>query len=316
VAGFKFFIKRHGDILPIIVILFIMFLITMLLQRNFWKISNFQNLSRQLSPYIFIAIAQAMVLLLGGLDMALGSLVSFSTVIFASTLGKGAADIVIIIAILILCMAMSVFSGMIVYKFKLPAIVVSLAFSFIWSGVALRIMNVPGGHVPEEIVGVLTANISGFFPMPFLLVIITVALWYSAKRSSMGILIYAVGNSREGAFASGLSVFRAYLFCYCFSGFMIGLAGLMLCAITTSGDPTIGAPLTINSVTAAVLGGMTFSGGQGKVIGSVIGGMVVGMLVNVLFYLRIPGHYIYVVEGVILISAVAMNIIRKRRRQA
>ncbi|GHV80666.1 hypothetical protein AGMMS49944_24570 [Spirochaetia bacterium] len=208
---------------------------------------------------------------------------------------------------------MSAISGMVVYKFKLPGIVVSLAFSFIWSGVALRIMNVPGGYIPNEIVEALTSNLGGFFPVPFLLVIVVVVLWHSVKRSTLGVLIYAVGNNREGAFASGLSVLKAYLFCYGFSGFIIGLAGLMLCAITTSGDPTIGAPLTINSVTAAVLGGIAFSGGKGKIIGSVFGGMVVGMLVNVLFYLRVPGHYTYVVEGVILIFAVAANVVRERR---
>jgi len=312
----KKMLKKHGDILPIILILISMFLITMTLQSNFWSVSNFQVLARQLAPYVFIAMAQTMVLLLGGMDMALGSLVSFANVMFASTLGHGALDLITILGILALCMVMSAISGLVVYWFKLPAIVVSLAFSFIWSGVALRVMSVPGGHIPNTVVGPLTANIGGVLPAPLLLIVLFIAFWYLVKRTSMGVLIYAVGNNREGAFTSGLPVLKAYLFSYCFSGLMIGMAALLLSAITTSGDPNIGGPLTINSVTAAVLGGVAFSGGKGKMIGSVVGGMVVGMLVNVLFYLRVPGHYTYVVEGGILIFAVAANLIRERGKRA
>ena len=165
--------------------------------------------------------------------------------------------------------------------------------------------------MPPEIAMWLTGNL-GFVPVSAIIISIAIAVWAYIRKSSLGVLLFAVGYNKEAARKSGLPMHKAYFAAYFLSGVMSALAGLMLSAITMSGDPTIGVPMTIISVTAAVLGGLSFSGGQGKIAGAVAGAIVVGMLVNVLFYLKITGFYTYVVQGVILIIAVAVNSRRKR----
>ncbi len=293
------------------IILGLMLLINISLQKNFFAVSNLQVLARQSSAYILISMAQTLVMLLGGINMGLGALVSLASCLFASNLTGGAGDALVIVWVLAACAGLNALCGMVVYKFKLSPIVVSLAFSFLWGGMALKIMPVPGGAMPAYLTKIMTGMAWGVVPAPILIIAFFCLVWQIMRRSSMGVLIYAVGNNRDGAFMSGLNVRRAYLACYALSGVLIGVAALMLNAITTSGDPTIGNPLTINAVTAAVLGGVSLAGGKGKMIGSVLGGLVVSMLVIVLFYLKVSGNFTYIAEGVILIAAVSANGLRK-----
>ena len=307
----KKYLHKYSDVAPTFVILAVMLALNIALQKNFFSADNLQVVARQSSAYILIAMAQTLVMLLGGINMGLGSLVSLASCLFATQLTGGPWDGLTILGVLAACAALNVLCGLVVYKFKLSPIVVSLAFSFLWAGMALQIMSVPGGYMPPFLTGLLTGMIGGFLPAPVLIIALFCRIWQMIRVSSFGIEIYAVGNNRDGAFSSGLNVRRAFMVCYALSGALIGMAALMLNAITTSGDPTIGDPLTINAVTAAVLGGVSLSGGKGKMIGSIAGGLVVSMLVIVLFYLKVSGNFTYIVEGAILIAAVSSNQLRK-----
>lgn len=304
-------LRRYGDVAPTVIILGIMLALNISLQKNFFAPGNLQVIARQSSAYILISMAQTLVMLLGGINMGLGALVSLASCLFAVSLSGGAGDALVILLVLMACAALSALSGMVVYKFRLSPIVVSLAFSFLWGGMALKIMPVPGGYMPPRLTNLMTGLLGGILPAPVLIIAFFCLIWQLIRTSSLGMMIYAVGNNREGAFMSGLNVRRAYLVCYALSGVLTGVAALMLNAITTSGDPTIGGPLTINAVTAAVLGGVSLAGGKGKMVGSVLGALVVSMLVIVLFYLKVSGNFTYIVEGAILIAAVSANQLRK-----
>jgi ribose transport system permease protein len=297
---------RHGDLIPIYSILLVMIVVMAIFQPNFFSFGNFSLLCRQLSPYIFIAISQAVIMIIGGMDFSVGAMVSLSTCIFATNLNHGTWNIPVLVAIVLICGTIGALTGLLISWFKLPSIVVTLATSFILVGGALLFLPTPGGAVPPDIAGWLTGDI-GFVPVPLIIMALLIALWAYIRRSSIGLLLFAVGANKEAARISGLSVHKAFIVAYFLGSVMSSMAGLMLSAITMSGDPSIGTPMTINSVTAAVLGGVSFSGGQGKIVGAVAGAIVVGMLVNILFYLRVTGFYTYVVQGVILILAVAAN---------
>lgn len=308
---------KFKDIAPIFIILIVMLVINSVLQKNFFSYSNFELLARQMAPYILVAIAQTVMMILGGLNMALGATLSFASAMFAVSLDQSnmALNLFALLGVLCMFMALSGTTGLVINAFKLPAVVVSFAFSYVWKGLALMVLPKPGGYIVQPITSFLTGSV-GFIPVPLLVVAAACVIWDLIRRSSWGMLIFATGENAAGAYASGMPVWKAYLIGYAFSGLMIALAALMLCAITTSGDPTIGEPYTVRAVTAAVMGGVSFAGGRGKVTGAVIGGIVVGMLVNVIFYLKISGYFQYICEGAILILSVAFNYIQTRRKTA
>ncbi len=304
--------KKYQDLIPIYVVMLIMICLNAFSQQNFFSGATLTRLVKQLSPYVFISMAQMCVMIIGGMDFGLGALVSLSTCLFATNLLHGlAGNIFAIVVIIVFCGAIDALIGLTISKFNLPTIVVTLATSFVFQGLALYVLPTAGGEIPSNIAYTLVSTAAGI-PVPLILMAAFLGIWYIVRRSSAGLLIFAVGDNKKAAFSSGLNVHKAYAISFFLSGVFAAMSGLMLSAITMSGDPTIASDMTINSVTAAVLGGVTFSGGRGKMSGAVAGAVVVGMLVNVLFYLNITGFYTYVVQGAILLLAVAMNNRRKK----
>ena len=308
-------IKRNQDIMFIYIILTVMIVILIFTQKNFLSLGNLGVLAKQLSPLVFAGMAQMLIMLLGGMDFSVGAMISLATCIMATRMSEENSlfvNILVILMTLVICAALSGCTGLVVSKFKLPAVIVTLATSYIWEGLALVFLPVPGGYFPHDIA---EAFISTRFiiPIPVIITAAVILIWSFVRKSSLGRMIYAVGNNMDGAYSSGLSVIKIHFITYAMSGFLSGLSGLMLCAMTTSGDPTIGSEYTMYAVTAAVLGGVSFGGGSGKVAGTVAGAIFVGMLVNVMFFLKITGFASYIVQGVVLVLAVAVNYIRELR---
>jgi len=259
------FLKKYGELIPIYVVMILMIGINVWKQPNFFSVTTLSRTFNQLAPYIFISMAQMCIMLIGGMNFALGGLVSLSTCIFAKTMVESdLRNIPRIIAVILLIGVMEALVGYIIGHFRLPTIVVTLATSFIYEGLALGILPTPGGYVSPNIATFLTGRI-GPISVAFLMCLVFVVIWCLIRRSSVGLLIYAVGQNRNAAFSSGLNVTWGYVMAFFINGVLAALAGLMLCARTMSGDPRIANDMTINAVTAAVLGGVTFSGGEGKI---------------------------------------------------
>lgn len=310
----KSFLKKYGELIPIYVVMLLMIGINVWKQPNFFALNTLTRTFNQLAPYIFISMAQMCVMLIGGMDFALGGLVSLSTCIFAKTMVENdVANVPRIIAVILLIGLIDACVGFVIGHFKLPTIVVTLATSFVFEGMALGILPTPGGYISPNIASFLTGRI-GPISVALCVCVVFVVIWCLIRRSSVGLLIYAVGQNRNAAFSSGLNATWGYVAAFFISGILAALAGLMLCARTMSGDPRIANDMTINAVTAAVLGGVTFNGGEGKIAGTIAGAVVVGILVNVLFYLNITGFYTYFVQGIILIISVVVNNWRGRGR--
>lgn len=310
----KTFLKNHGELVPIYVVMLIMIGINVWKQPSFFSVRTLTRTCNQLAPYIFISMAQMCVMLIGGMDFGLGGLVSLSTCFFARTMVENTAlSVPVVLAVILAVGLIDACVGFVIGHFKLPTIVVTLATSFIFEGLALGILPTPGGFVNPAVAQFLTGRI-GSISVAFLVCVLFNILWYLFRRSSFGLLVYAVGQNKKAAFSSGMHVTQAYVIAFFLSGVLAAMAGLMLCARTMSGDPTIANDMTINAVTAAVLGGVTFNGGEGKMAGTIAGAIVVGILVNVLFYLNITGFYTYFVQGLILVIAVVVNNWRRREK--
>jgi ribose transport system permease protein len=255
------------------------------------------------------SMSQALVMLTGGVDLATGSLVSLGAVLTATLLAPEAfGTLGGLAAVLAIGAAIGATTGTIVTLVGLPPIVVTLATSFVWTGVALLILPTPGGAVPA----VLSNSFAGGQPTVLLVILALVVLWKLFQHTPTGQGVYASGGNAVGAFRSGVPVTRVTIIAYAIAGALAVLSGVAIAVQTGSGDPTIGAPYTLNSITAAVLGGVAFTGGVGTLRGTLIGALLLTVLINVMFFMGLPPFYQYVAQGLIILGAVSLPLLRRR----
>jgi ribose transport system permease protein len=199
-------------------------------------------------------------------------------------------------------------NGVLVARAGLPPIIVTLATSFLWSGVAVWLLPKPAGSVPD---GLRQAYTKGWYGinMPVVVLLLVLLAWKYLSRTSFGLSVYAVGGNEHGAFANGISVRRVQVGAYLMSSVFIAFAGIVLAVQTGTADATIGSPYTLNSIAASILGGIIFLGGVGYMRGAVLGALVVVVLSNILLFSGVSPFYQLVVQGAILIVAVSAKTI-------
>ena len=259
-------------------------------QPEFFSADNLRDMSVLLAPFILIAMAQSMVMVLAGVDLAVGAMVSLSSVVLARSLGHGSADLLTIAVIVMGCGILGAITGLVVSRLGLPALVVTLATSFIWTGLALTVLPQPGGSIPDGVAVWVTGVYSGV-PMSAVICVVVFLAWTQLRKSTVGLRIFAVGGSGRAAEMSGLSPLKAHAWAFGAAALLAGIAGLVLSAQTGSGDAAIGTPFTLASLTAAVIGGVSLFGGQGRMLGAVAGAVVIALISNILIYVGVSSFY-------------------------
>ncbi|WP_460061041.1 ABC transporter permease [Streptomyces sp. YKOK-I1] len=264
-------------------------------------------LSAQFLPLILAAAGQTTVMLLGGIDLSLGAVLGLAMAVFATHDARGTGG-VIAAALLALAVAVAAgaANGTLVAYAGLPPIVVTLAASFLWGGVTLVVLPQPGGEVPA---GLVNAYNNGWYgiALPAVALGVVLAGWKLLRTTRRGLALYAVGGNEHGAYAGGLHTRGVKISGYALAGAFTGLAGIGLAVQTGSADPTIGAPYTLNSIAASVLGGISFFGGVGRMRGTVLGALVIGLLTNLLLFTGISPFYQLILQGVILVVALTLK---------
>jgi ribose transport system permease protein len=264
-------------------------------------------------PLVYLAIGQAMIVIAGGIDLSLGALLLLTNTIAARFMEGQPLAMVLLIALatIVLMALLNALVGYVIIRSGVPDIVVTLATSYIWSGLALWILPSPGGGTAPEMRWLFTgstAGVGGNYLVPMLMALIpalVVAIF--ARRTRLGLSMYALGSSSVAARLAGLDVERAKLASYAIGGVMAALAGLATVAITGTGDPrfSVGANATLNSVAAVVLGGVALTGGSGSVLGVVATSVILIMLNPILTAMGILANNAQVIQGV-LIAGVMM----------
>ena len=300
--------RAWQDIAPIVAVTLLFALAYAFLTRQSLSFGTVNNLAAYLFPLVVVAMAQAVVMLTGGIDLAVGQMMSLATVVLATQMVDTPGSKVGAVALVLVGGALlGLFTGSIVTLIKLPAIIVTLATSFIWAGWALVVLNVPGGHLPVSFAQAFTGTVGGVVPMTAIVLAIALLLWKLLKTSPLGLAIYAVGDNPRGAFVSGLPVRAARISAYVVAGAMTALAGIGLGAYAATGDPLIGAPYSLASIAAAVLGGVSFLGGQGQLKGAVAGALTLGLMTQILFISGLSPAYQRVIYGAVLVVALGIR---------
>ena len=276
---------------------------------GFLSVGGVAKFTQSWFPLALVAMAQGILMLTGGISLAIGPLVSLGAVIAATTMGGPLGAPGGIAAVALAGLAIGAASGFIVVRLRLPAIVVTLAAAFIIGGVALLILPRPGGEIPLWFSNLLAGNL----PVAFAVLVAIALLWKLYLATPIGLSLYAAGENPVGAYRSGVPVDLARIVAYAISGLLCTLAGLFVAAQTGSGDPVIGNAFTLNSIAAAVLGGIGFLGGKGTMRGALAGSLLLSLMISVMFFLGFSPVAQYVAQGLIIIGAVALPEIRRWR---
>lgn len=300
-------LSRNGWVLGVWLLLGILLLWYATLIPVFGKF-QVVSISKNSLPLIYLAIGQAIIVIAGGIDLSVGALLLLSNVIAARFMDGQSMGVVVLIAVsLIIGLGiLNALTGYVISISGVPDIVVTLATSYIWSGVALWILPSPGGGTAPRFRWLFTGSesgIGGTYVMPILMIIIpTIAVFMLSKRSRLGLSLYAIGSNEVAARLAGLDIRKAKIASYAIGGAMAALAGLATVAITGTGDPrfSVGANATLNSVAAIVLGGIALVGGTGSVVGVVAAGVILIMLNPILSAMGIDPNSAQVIQGVLI----------------
>ena len=276
------------------------------------SIAGVSKFAQSWLPLALVSMAQAILMLTGGISLAIGATVSLGAVIAATTMAGPLGVPGGIVAVAASGLGIGAICGVIAIRLRLPAIIVTLAASFIIAGIALLILPRPGGAIPAWFSDLLAGNT----PAALILLIVTALLWKLYLATPLGLSLYAAGENPVGAYRAGVPVDAARIAAYATSGLLSTLAGLFIAAQTGSGDPVIGQAFTLNSIAAAVLGGVGFLGGRGTMRGAIAGSLLLSVMINVMFFLGFPPVAQYVAQGLIIIGAVALPQITARWKRA
>lgn len=275
------------------------------------SVAGISKFAQSWLPLALVAMAQAILMLTGGISLAIGATVSLGAVIAATTMTGYLGVAGGIAAVSAAGLVLGAICGVIAIRLRLPAIIVTLAASFIIAGLALLILPRPGGAIPSWFSDLLAGNT----PAALILLILITLLWKLYLATPLGLSLYAAGENPVGAYRAGVPVDAARIAAYAISGLLSTLAGLFIAAQTGSGDPVIGQAFTLNSIAAAVLGGVGFLGGRGTMRGAIAGSLLLSVMINVMFFLGFSPVAQYVAQGLIIIGAVALPQITTRFRR-
>lgn len=265
-------------------------------------------------PLALAAIGQTAVLLGGGLDLSIGAQITLVNCFAATMMQDDPASVALtVVASLLIGLAMGAFNGFVVAYGRVEPLIGTFCTSFVFGGVALIILPRPGGSIPSGFAQALTGN-WGYLPHSLVLLLAAnVLVWIPVFRSRLGRFITAFGDDAESARVSGLPVRRIELASYMLAGLFAAIAALFLAAETTSGDPTIGGIYTLNSLAAAVLGGVALTGGRGTVIGPVLGSFLLSIILNALGVFNVSAFWQSFIEGLILMLVLGLGGLRLLR---
>jgi len=277
---------------------------------------NISNVLRQTSINGILAIGMTYVILTGGIDLSVGSVLAFSSMVAASLVSgeQPQGVFVAIMAGLGTGAALGMVNGLLVSRFGVPPFVATLGMLSVARG--LTFIYTDGTPIPNLSPAFRTIGQGFVGPVPvpvFIFAGVALLFWWVLKYTTFGRYIYAVGGNERSARTSGVNT-RGVLFgAYIIAGSLAGLAGLILTARTTSALPQAGVSYELDAIAAVVIGGTSLSGGTGSVLGTVIGALIIGVINNGLDLLGVSSYYQQVIKGVIIITAVLLDVSRRRR---
>jgi len=299
-------IRRNGWALGLVAFLALLLAFTRFIQPTYGE-RGIQGLAISVLPLALAAVAQAVIVISGGIDLSVGSIMALTSVV-AATAMKGQSEefaVAIVVGVLVLGLLIGAINGALVVFTRVPDIIVTLAMAFVWAGPALLLLPRPGGGSADWLKDLVIGSVgSDWIPKAALVLIAIVAVvWIPIQRSRLGLWMYAIGSNQLAAYRSGVSVGRTKIMAYAITGLFSAFGGLTLVASSGIASPVPG-PYTLLSVAAIVLGGVSLAGGRGGVFGPVVAVVILTLIGVDMTFLKVNPNLATVAQGAILVGVV------------
>ena len=305
-------LRRRVGRLGLVIALVLIGGILAALRPQFLTPSNLINVTRQISLNGILAVGVTCVLLTGGVDLSLGSVVALTGVVAASFAHPGQWPVFVPVLLGVLAgTGCGAINGLVVTRARVAPFIVTLGMMTVARGLALVLSK---GRPVSNLTPSFTAlgGDLGPVPIPLMILLVVAALcWVMLANLRLGRYLYAVGGNEQAACAAGINVNSVKTFAYTFCGGLAGLAGVVLAARITTGQPNAGVAYELDAIAAAVIGGTSLSGGVGGVGGTLLGALLMGIINNGLDLLNVSSYYQQIAKGVIIVGAVWLD---KRQR--
>lgn len=311
-SGFKDLL----GVLGAFVLIFAVLAILPQTSSKFLSPTNLFNISRQITVNIILACGLTMAILIGGIDLSVGSIIAISGCLAAGLMtNQGVPVVAAIIIALLAGVAYGAFNGCVIAFTNIPPFIVTLATMDIGRGIVRLYTGTDTILIDNKIFSYLgKGKLFGVVPIQIIYILVfCFVAWYILSRTVFGRHIYAVGDNEQAAVYTGINVKKVKLSVYILVGFFAAVAGVLTAARTASGLYTAGEGYEMDAIAAVVLGGTSMTGGVGRISGSIIGAMIIGVLSNGMNLLGFNSSWQYVVKGAVLLLAVLIDYFKKRK---
>lgn len=310
---FLAFFKNHMGILLMTLIL------SVLLSWQspvFLTSNNLMTVLRQISHNMFLALGMTMVIILGGIDLSVGALVAMTgTMTVGFIVTQGLPVWAGILGGISAGTLVGLFNGVVIAYFKFPAFIVTLVSMNVARGAAYLYCGGKTTRILDEAYVSIGTGALGPIPFPVIYMLILIIIFaFILNRTKFGTYIYAIGGNREAARYSGVPIRKVEIAVFAITGFLASFAGIVLSARMYSGQPSVGEGHEMNAIAACVLGGISMSGGVGKVGGTILGVVLIGIINNGLNLMNVSSYWQLIAKGVIILFAVMVDWVKRNRQ--
>lgn len=302
--------KYMSELTTVIALIILMAVIT-IINSNFLTANNLLNLLLQVTSNALIAFGMTFVILTGGIDLSVGSILALSSALTAGLLGSGMPVTLAILISLILGCILGMMNGLLISYGKLAPFIVTLATMTIFRGATLVYTN--GNPITKGLSDTFLFQFLGQgyivgIPFPVIIMfIVFIVLYVLLHKTAFGKSVYAIGGNEKAAYISGVKLNKVKIIIYSISGMLASISGLIITSRLSSAQPTAGASYEMDAIAAVVLGGTSLSGGKGRILGTLIGALIIGVLNNGLNIIGVSAFWQQVVKGVVILIAVLID---------
>jgi ribose transport system permease protein len=312
-AAFRQVMKQYGGIFLSLIVLCVIFSIT---NQRFMSVANFLNVLQQVSVIAIAAFGMTWVILLGEIDLSIGSIIAVAGMVGAQCFAFGLGFVPAFALTLVAGALLGLLNGVLTAKLLLPSFIVTVATMGIYRG----LVSLPTNGAPAMIMEPTWTAIGtqSFLGIPIVIWFVAVLFLFNhilLSKTTFGRRAYLTGGNREAALYSGIKVDRLKIMIFMISGIMAAISGILLSSRLFSAQTNAGMSYELDAIAAAVLGGTSLAGGVGTMVGTLIGALIIGVLNNGMNMLSVPYFYQLIVKGLVILIAVYLDVRSKRAKQ-
>jgi len=315
-AGFRKIMsnKANSQVLMLGIALVVIIIVMCIATDRFYQTKNIMNILTQITALGISAAGAGIVILSRGIDLSLGNAISFAACTSAAMMGSGISIPLSVTVGVLIAIGSGALNGTLIVLSKAEPFIVTLGMMSVYNGLSLLVTK--GANLPvPEVFSFGRDRVFEIVPVPVIfLVVVFIIMHIVLKYFKFGRRIYAIGNNPEAAFLSGIKIKRNKILIYMLNGGLIGIASMILLSRLGSANSVLGDNILMQAIAAAVIGGVSLSGGRGNIWGVFLGTVLIGVISNSLNLLSVASFYQYIVLGIIIIGAVFVSNIGSKSR--